>query len=119
MKYELQFNIPFDTVCNVRDIRTMGLRQMICFGTGKFDNYCAYAVRLGADGKLYAAMPSDKYYFEIIDLLCRIHGKIVVYDDVKHLFEQTGKTIEQRAIDEIYRMSSVYRQDIAHLAAGV
>lgn len=108
MKYELQFVIPFDTIHNVRDVRMMGMRQMICFGTGKFDDFCAYAVRLGADGRLYAAMPLDKYYFEIIDLLCKVHGKTFVYDDVKHLFEQTGKTIEQRVIDEIYRMASAY-----------
>ena len=108
MYYNLSFTTPIEEIKDVRDMRHMGMGQVIFFGEGKFDRYCAYAGVLGKDGKIWAAMPSDKYYFEIAVGLATKFGGNAVYDDVKHIFEHTGDKVDQKLIDDIYMMSMHY-----------
>lgn len=112
MQYCLVFNRPASTIRNVRDIQRMGLNQFIFFGEGQFDQWCAYAGMMGTDGEMYAAMPTDKYYFEIIRLMADAYGVDHVYDDLKHIFEHTGKTVDIAMISEMQRMAFKYGADM-------
>lgn len=108
MQNQLSFYLPLSSITNVRDIRPMFMNQMICFGHGLFDDWCAYTGVLSSDGRVYCAMPSDKYYFEIAKILASTHGVDHVYDDVKHIFEHTGKNVDQKLLDRIYQLSLGY-----------
>ncbi len=108
MQFPLCFTKPIDEVENVRLIQPMSFGQFIFFGKGSFDDWAAYTGVLCQDGRVWCALPLDKYYFEIAALLAQYHGTDKVYLDVLHLFEQTGKAPERSVVDCIFRMSLGY-----------
>ncbi len=108
MQYGLRFDTPIDQVRNVRDVQPMAFGQTLFFGTGKFDDWAAYTGRLCTDGRIWCALPLDKYYFEIAELLARYHGTDRVYLDVLHIFEQAGRAVDRGLVDCIFRMSLAY-----------
>lgn len=63
------------------------------------------------DGSLKASMPSDMYYFEILDSLAAIHGPMPLFDDCKHIFEQSGKSVDAQLVKRIAKMSFGYAQN--------
>lgn len=116
MQYGLKFDIPFENIMKKRDFQRMGLGQTIFFGQGKRDDWCPYIGVMQKDGSMICSFPSDKYYFEIAKILADVHGVDAVYDDIKHIFEQTRNNIDLKLMDNIYRMSLGYgvNQDWAY-----
>lgn len=108
MTRTITFDTPFQDVSDARDFHQMAYGQTIFFGRGKFDRYCAYAGMFGPTGEFWCGMPTDKYYFEMIESMAAIYGRDRVYADLKHIFEQCGKQLDDRLLDRIYRIAIGY-----------
>lgn len=118
MKYGLAFTELFDDIKNVHDIQAIGHSEVIFFGRGSKDDWCAYVGVMLSDGRMHCAFPNDKYYYELAETLAAKYGLDAVYDDIKHLYEHAGKNIDQRLVDEIHTMSFRYgldRQDALNM----
>ena len=111
MKYRIIFDTLLSNVTDVRDFQPMGFGQTIFFGKGKFDRWCAYTGMQDQAGALWCGMPTDKYYFELIEMMANSHGRDRVYADIKHVFEHCGKSIDRRLLDRIYQIALGYGQD--------
>lgn len=111
MQYGLVFDTRFEDIMNTRDFHRMGLGQTIFFGHGAFDDWCAWTGVMAADGSFVCAKPLDKYYFEIAQILAAHYGPIRVYNDIRHVFEHTGKAVNIKLMDDMYRMSLSYGLD--------
>lgn len=107
--YQLSFCVPFSSIRNARDFTPAPYGQFLFFGTGKFDDYCAYiGTRSMLDGQLYCAMPLDKYYFNMAVQIANVYGYDRLYDDIRHMYEHTGKTIDRELIAHMYTISLSY-----------
>lgn len=103
----LTFVKPYNTVINARDFSLMMSGHVIFFGRGSFDDYCAYVAGF-YNGQWVCAMPRDSYYFSLVRSFAEKYGNRYVYDDIKHIYEITGNTIEQSVLAEIYKLSRYY-----------
>ena len=108
MKYNLSFTVPLSDIANIRDVQPMSFNQILFFGKGFFDDWAAYCGTPCDDGRIWCAMPKDRYYFEIVQLLASYHGVDTVYLDLLHIFERTGKKVDRKLIDRIFFMSVRY-----------
>lgn len=108
MKYKLQIDIPLENIMNSREFRNIGMGMTIFFGKGKYDDWCAYIGVMQPNGNMLCSMPSDKVYFEMVSILAGQFGVDAIYDDIKHIFEQTRKELDGSLLDNIYRMSLQY-----------
>lgn len=111
MRYGLSFTTPIGQIQDIRDVQPMSFGQTLFFGRGKFDDWAAWTGVMCVDGNIWCALPMDKYYFEIAELLAGAHGVDRVYLDVLHLFEQAGRSVDRALVDQLFRMSLAYGMD--------
>lgn len=111
MHENLNFYWDFRTIQNVRDFAQLSFGHVLFFGRGLFDDWCAYCATVRPDGVFAASMPSDMYYFEILDQLAAVHGPMPLFDDCKHIFERCGNQIDPRIVKRIVKMSIGYAQN--------
>ena len=112
---ELLFNTPIWQINNLRDLRPVMANKFIMFGTGKFDDFCAWFGRFDPslnDRTIMCSKPLDVHYFDIVRFLGSQYGNWKVYHDILHFYEHTGKTVDEKVINEIMNMSLSYGVNI-------
>lgn len=93
----------------------VGLRyggQVIFFGSGDFDVWCAYTGMYDEYGIMRCAMPSDKYYFKIIrDVADARNCHVSMYADFVDIFRRTGKVLNDAVVVHIGELADRYDKD--------
>lgn len=108
MRYGLCFDMPLDGIGKARNFHKIGWGQIIFFGEGNVDAYCPYVGKMLPDGRVMCAMPSDRYFYELVRYLADVRGVDAVYDDIKHIFEQTKNEIDPKLVEHIFCMALKY-----------
>lgn len=115
--YRLPHILDFDLLENLVDKPDLSLERMhtdmnlgyqICFGKGKFDEWCAFTKYRGNSGMMLYAMPRDVYYFSILKVLSEEYNALRVYGNCKHVFEHAGREIDDGVIEACRQMSMGY-----------
>ena len=105
--YAPVFNTSLSDIENARDFTPMSFNQLIFFGKGRIDDWGAWMAVPTQEG-YYCALPSDKYYFGIVDSMVKIYGQYPVFLDFVRIFVLAGKTIDPKVVNEIRQMATRY-----------
>lgn len=106
----LEFNKSLVSIVAPRDfIRLRYDDEIIFFGHGMDDPWCAYTGKYDDDGLMLCAKPSDKYYFAVIKNIADMEQcHECMYEDFADLCRRTGKCIDAGVIDYIDGLADKY-----------
>ena len=93
-------------------IRTFQNGTVMEQGPGKFDDYCVYLTREGANR--YA--PTDKEYFSFFIEKSRRYSSEKIYEDYVSIYNRTSSEISERVLDYIEDISESYDYDCVDFA---
>ena len=68
----------------------------VCFGRGRFDEFCVYL-----DGK----PPKDIHYFTRLQQLASVYNGKALYDDFVSIYELVSRNVESAVLDSITKLS--------------
>jgi hypothetical protein len=88
-------------------IKNVRGKHLVEFDSGCFDNWCVYLTRLGQPR--YA--PKDTEYFARLNQLGNTHNHQKIYNDFVTCYTYTGRTIDERILSLITRLSDSYGHD--------
>lgn len=111
----MRYDTPLYQINNLRDFRPLMDKRFIMFGTGKFDDFCAWFGRFDAslgDQTIMCGKPLDVHYFDVVRFLGEQYGIWKVYQDILHFYEHTGKIVDDRVINEILNISLSYGNNV-------
>lgn len=109
----LEFNMSIVRIIAPRDfVRLRYDDELIFFGHGSEDAWCAYTGKYDDDGLLLCAKPSDKYYFAVIKNIADTNDcNISMYQDFVDVCRRTGKLVDSQLVDYIGALADKYCED--------
>lgn len=111
--FGLVFSIDADDIKFASDfIRLRYDDEIIFFGRGTTDVWCAYVAKEVGNNKMLCSMPSDKYYFTLIQNIAFGRGcPEAMYADFVDIHRRTGKCIDASVVEYIGRLADNYDRD--------
>lgn len=88
-------------------IRTFQDGTVMEQGPGKFDDYCVYLTRNGANR--YA--PTDKEYFSFFIEKSKKYGSETIYNDYVSIYNRTTAVKDEGVLNDIEKISKTYIDD--------
>ncbi len=88
-------------------INKMSNGVCIEFDTGKFDNWCVFVNKPGAE----RFAPVDAEYFLLLKEMGKKYGAQKIYDDFVVIYNRTSKNINPVVLDIILHLSKTYNKD--------